>query len=73
MAAAAPDPGVRAGELFEAHGRMVYALCRMILRDSVDAEDAAQATFLSAYRSLLGGGGPTSPRRGSRRSRATSA
>ncbi len=61
MAAAAPDPGVRAGELFEAHGRMVYALCRMILRDSVDAEDAAQATFLSAYRSLLGGRGPDQP------------
>jgi RNA polymerase sigma factor (sigma-70 family) len=61
MAVSAPDPGVRAGELFEAHGRMVYALCRMILRDSVEAEDAAQATFLSAYRSLLNGRGPEQP------------
>jgi RNA polymerase sigma-70 factor (ECF subfamily) len=55
------DPGVRAGELFEAHGRMVYALCRLILRDSVEAEDAAQQTFLSAYRSLLNGRGPDQP------------
>jgi RNA polymerase sigma factor (sigma-70 family) len=58
---AAPDPGVRAGELFEAHGRMVYALCRLILRDSTEAEDAAQQTFLSAYRSLLNGTGPDQP------------
>jgi RNA polymerase sigma-70 factor (ECF subfamily) len=56
-----PDPGIRAGELFEAHGRMVYALCRLILRDSVEAEDAAQQTFLSAYRSLLNGRGPDQP------------
>ena len=55
------DPGVRAGELFEAHGRMVYALCRLILRDGVEAEDAAQQTFLSAYRSLLNGTGPDQP------------
>jgi RNA polymerase sigma factor (sigma-70 family) len=57
----AADPGIRAGELFEAHGRMVYALCRLILRDSVEAEDAAQQTFLSAYRSLLNGRGPDQP------------
>lgn len=40
---------------------MVYALCRLILRDRVEAEDAAQQTFLSAYRSLLRGGGPEQP------------
>lgn len=57
----APDAGVHAGELFEAHGRMVYALCRLILRDSVEAEDAAQQTFLSAYRSLLNGTAPEQP------------
>lgn len=58
---AEPDPGARAGELFEAHGRMVYALCRLILRDSNEAEDAAQQTFLSAYRSLLNGTAPEQP------------
>jgi RNA polymerase sigma-70 factor (ECF subfamily) len=56
-----PDAGVRVGELFEAHGRMIYALCRLILRDGVEAEDAAQQTFLSAYRSLLNGRGPEQP------------
>jgi RNA polymerase sigma factor (sigma-70 family) len=40
---------------------MVYALCRLILRDRVEAEDAAQQTFLSAYRSLLNGRGPEQP------------
>jgi len=47
--------GRRAGELFEEHGRMVHALCRLLLRDRVEAEDATQQTFLSAYRSLLTG------------------
>jgi RNA polymerase sigma-70 factor, ECF subfamily len=53
--------GVRVGELFEEHGRMVYAVCRLVLRDRVEAEDAAQQTFLSAYRSLLRGRGPEQP------------
>jgi RNA polymerase sigma factor (sigma-70 family) len=47
--------GERAAELFEQHGRMVYGLCRMLLRDPVEADDATQATFVSAFRSLLGG------------------
>jgi RNA polymerase sigma factor (sigma-70 family) len=47
--------GRRAGALFEEHGRMVHALCRLLLRDRVEAEDATQQTFLSAYRSLLTG------------------
>jgi RNA polymerase sigma-70 factor (ECF subfamily) len=42
-------------ELFERHGRMVYGVCRAMLRDVHEAEDAAQQTFLSAYRALLGG------------------
>lgn len=54
-----------AGELiasfFEEHGRMVYGVCRLILRDPVEAEDAAQQTFLSAYRALLGGQEPRDP------------
>lgn len=48
-------------ELFEQHGRMVHAVCRLNLRDRLDAEDATQQTFLSAYRSLLGGGEPSDP------------
>jgi len=34
---------------------MVYGICRSLLRDPHDAEDATQQAFLSAYRALLGG------------------
>jgi RNA polymerase sigma factor (sigma-70 family) len=47
--------GRRLTELFEEHGRMVYGLCRALLRNPDDADDATQATFVSAYRSLLAG------------------
>jgi RNA polymerase sigma factor (sigma-70 family) len=40
---------------------MVYGVCRLILRDPTDAEDAAQQTFLSAYRALLAGQEPREP------------
>jgi len=60
-----PDPGrtprletdaaSRVADLFERHGRMVYALCRAMLRDVDEAEDAAQQTFLLAHRALRGG------------------
>jgi RNA polymerase sigma-70 factor (ECF subfamily) len=53
--------GERLSRLFEEHGRMVYGICRLILRDSVEAEDAAQQTFLSAYRGLLAGQEPREP------------
>jgi RNA polymerase sigma factor (sigma-70 family) len=53
--------GERIAELFEAHGRMVYGVCRLVLRDPTDAEDAAQQTFLSAYRGLLAGQEPRDP------------
>jgi len=46
---------VRTHELFEQHAGMVYGLCRALLRDPDHADDATQATFISAYRSLLGG------------------
>ena len=48
-------------ELFEEHGRMVYGVCRILLRDPQDAEDASQQTFLSAHRSLLAGTRPQDP------------
>ncbi len=47
--------GVQTGVLFERHARMVYGLCRALLRNPDDAEDATQATFVAAYTSLLGG------------------
>ncbi|HXG75315.1 MAG TPA: sigma-70 family RNA polymerase sigma factor [Gaiellaceae bacterium] len=45
----------RAARLFERHGRMVHALCRAMLRDPHEAEDATQQVFLSAYGALLRG------------------
>ena len=53
-----PSPGAagaRLGELYASHARMVYGICRMLLRDADEAEDATQQVFLSAYRSLLTG------------------
>jgi RNA polymerase sigma factor (sigma-70 family) len=50
--------GLRLSELFEEHGRMVYGVCRVLLRDGHEAEDAAQQVFLSAHRSMLGGTDP---------------
>jgi RNA polymerase sigma-70 factor, ECF subfamily len=58
---AARAAGARVAELFEEHGRMVYGVCRLLLRDREEAEDATQQTFLSAYRSLLGGAEPRDP------------
>jgi len=46
------------GHLYKAHGRMVVGLCRFLLRDPVEAEDAAQQSFVAAHRSLLRGSVP---------------
>ena len=48
-------------ELFEEHAALVLGLCRGLLRNAHEAEDAAQQTFLSAYRSLLAGNVPREP------------
>jgi RNA polymerase sigma factor (sigma-70 family) len=48
-------------ELHRHHGRKVLGLCRLLLRDPAEAEDATQQTFLSAYRSLLVGTVPEHP------------
>ena len=53
-----PSPaaaGARLGELYSAHARMVYGICRMLLHHADEAEDATQQVFLAAYRSLLTG------------------
>ena len=49
---AAPD---RAEELFHEHSRRIYAYCLRQLGSPEEAEDALQATYLNACRSLLGG------------------
>jgi RNA polymerase sigma factor (sigma-70 family) len=48
----------RLATLFDQHASMVLGLCRLLLRDHHEAEDAAQQTFVSAYRSLLRGTEP---------------
>src|ERR671924_1408103 len=49
---AAPD---RAEELFHEHSRRLYAYCLRQLGSPEEAEDALQATYLNACRSLLAG------------------
>ena len=62
-AAGRPDgaAGACLSELFAHHGVAVLGLCRLLLRHPQEAEDAVQATFLSAYRSLLRGTEPRHP------------
>jgi len=63
-AAGRPHPGRPAAflaELFGAHAPMVLGVCRGLLRDRHEAEDAAQQAFLSAYASLLSGTVPREP------------
>jgi RNA polymerase sigma-70 factor (ECF subfamily) len=47
--------GKEVGRLFSEHGRLVFALCNVLLRDREEAEDATQQCFLSAQTSLLAG------------------
>jgi RNA polymerase sigma-70 factor (ECF subfamily) len=60
-AASRPDPGAaraRTEELYARHHRVVLGLCRALLRDRAEAEDAAQQSFLSAHRALMNGSEP---------------
>jgi RNA polymerase sigma factor (sigma-70 family) len=59
--AGGPEPGAAStlvSKLFAEHGRMVLGLCRLLLRDPVEAEDAAQQVFLSAHASVMRGSVP---------------
>ena len=65
-----PQPHGRPGDgaaaartelLFAEYGRTVSGLCRALLRDRAEAEDAAQQTFLSAHRALMNGTEPREP------------
>lgn len=51
----------RTATLYEGHAAMVLAICRHLLRDPVEAEDALQQTFLSAQRALRNGSQPREP------------
>jgi RNA polymerase sigma factor (sigma-70 family) len=51
----------RTAEIFERHGPTVLGLCRMLLRNEHEAEDASQQTFLAAYRSIRNGVEPRHP------------
>ncbi len=53
--------GARVAAMYERHARSVYGLCRLLLRDSHEAEDAAQATFLAAHKAIVRGGEPREP------------
>ena len=50
--------GAAVSRMFEERSRTLYGLCRMLLRDPHEAEDALQATFLAAHGALLRGGVP---------------
>jgi RNA polymerase sigma factor (sigma-70 family) len=51
----------RTEDLYGRYGRTVSGLCRALLRDRAEAEDAAQQAFLSAHRALLNGSDPREP------------
>src|SRR5205807_4969560 len=55
------DVARRVEEMYTAHSRLVRSVCRSLLRDRNEAEDAAQETFLSAQRALTNGSSPREP------------
>lgn len=54
------EPGETIDEFFREHGAKVQTICRSMLDDSGEAEDAAQQVFLAAFRAIAAG---TTPRR----------
>jgi RNA polymerase sigma-70 factor (ECF subfamily) len=59
--AASASSAQRVEELYTAHARLVRSVCRSLLRDRNEAEDAVQQTFLSAQRALAKGSSPREP------------
>lgn len=62
--ASRPSPGAaraRTEELYTHYARTVGGLCRGLLRNRTEAEDATQQVFLSAHRALLNGSDPREP------------
>jgi RNA polymerase sigma factor (sigma-70 family) len=55
-----PNQGAaaRVEQLYASHATLVRSVCRSLLRDAVEAEDAIQQTFLSAQRALESGSTP---------------
>ena len=53
-----PTAAARVEQLYTSHAGLVRSICRSLLRDRSEAEDAAQQTFLSAQRALLSGSAP---------------
>jgi RNA polymerase sigma-70 factor, ECF subfamily len=51
----------RTEALYREYGTQVAAICRSLLRDRAEAEDATQQVFLSVHRALLGGAVPREP------------
>src|SRR5512132_3364378 len=49
--------------LYRSHVHEVYRYVLAVMRNEADAEDATQATFLSAYRAFLRGDEPRKPRK----------
>ena len=56
------DPGARVERLYEDYSARVYRYCLSRLDSPEEAEDALQATYLNAWRSLSAGVEPLSPR-----------
>ncbi len=54
-------PSARTDALYREHHGLVTTICRLVLRDRGEAEDAAQQVFLSAHRALLNGVAPQDP------------
>jgi RNA polymerase sigma factor (sigma-70 family) len=64
MGLIAPETSGRSHDtetLFRDHSAAVGGLCRSLLRDRSEAEDATQQVFLSAHRALLNGAVPREP------------
>jgi RNA polymerase sigma-70 factor (ECF subfamily) len=51
-APAAQNVGARVGRFYDEHARMVLGICRVLLRDLHEAEDAAQQVFTKLFEAL---------------------